>query len=193
MKRLNQKGFTLIELLAVIIILGVLLLIAVPSMNNVIEKSKKDGFVSNAKSYIGAVRYGVIQGDYETPTKGAAILVHVANYPLDQGSTGTSPYGLKMNSAQTYVVVYNNGNDSKDDLIYYFAGMDTNYNCIQLTAENDLDATQNVYARDTTKCSTSTIKEVGQTASNVTVITYNKDGTVRNSSLSISKVYSENF
>ena len=44
MKGLNKKGFTLIELLAVIIILGVLLLIAVPSVSKYITNSSKAFF-----------------------------------------------------------------------------------------------------------------------------------------------------
>ena len=39
-----KKGFTLIELLAVIVILGVLLLIAVPSIQNVIKNTRKSAF-----------------------------------------------------------------------------------------------------------------------------------------------------
>lgn len=37
----NKKGFTLVELLAVIVILGVLLLVAVPAISNVIANSKR--------------------------------------------------------------------------------------------------------------------------------------------------------
>ncbi len=43
MKRLkkllkNQKGFTLVELLAVIVILGIIAAIAIPSIGNIIDK-----------------------------------------------------------------------------------------------------------------------------------------------------------
>ena len=49
MKKINKKGFTLVELLAVIVILGVLLLIAVPSVNNIINNSRKKAFLSQVK------------------------------------------------------------------------------------------------------------------------------------------------
>jgi len=39
----NQKGLTLIELLAVIIVLGIIMAIAVPSVAGVIERSKSPG------------------------------------------------------------------------------------------------------------------------------------------------------
>lgn len=40
-KEENQKGFTLIELLAVIVILGIIAVIAIPLIGNVINNSKK--------------------------------------------------------------------------------------------------------------------------------------------------------
>ena len=45
----NKKGFTLVELLAVIIILGVLLMIAVPAVQNVIKKTKNNATQKQAK------------------------------------------------------------------------------------------------------------------------------------------------
>lgn len=46
----NNKGFTLIELLAVIVIMGVLMMVAIPQVTKYIENSKKDAYVETSKS-----------------------------------------------------------------------------------------------------------------------------------------------
>ena len=56
MKRINKKGFTLVELLAVIVIMGILMMVAIPSISRVIENSRKDTFVDIAKSYANAAK-----------------------------------------------------------------------------------------------------------------------------------------
>ena len=53
MEKINvKKGFTLIELLAVIIILGILMLVAIPSVTKYISDSRKEGYVATAKTII---------------------------------------------------------------------------------------------------------------------------------------------
>ena len=49
---LNKKGFTLIELLAVIVILSVLMLIAVPSVLKIVNNSKKNAFKDQAQTIL---------------------------------------------------------------------------------------------------------------------------------------------
>lgn len=56
MKKLNEKGFTLIELLAVIVIISILMMIAIPSVSRIIEKSRIDSFVTTAKAYVNAAK-----------------------------------------------------------------------------------------------------------------------------------------
>lgn len=55
----NQKGLTLIELLAVVVILGIISAIAVPSIGGLIDNSKKDAHVANAQQMINAAKIAV--------------------------------------------------------------------------------------------------------------------------------------
>ena len=44
--KLNRNGFTLVELLAVIVILAVLALVAMPNVTKLMENSRKNAFVT---------------------------------------------------------------------------------------------------------------------------------------------------
>ena len=51
---MNKKGFTLVELLGVIVILSVLVLIAIPIVNNIVKKSQKQIKESNVITILNA-------------------------------------------------------------------------------------------------------------------------------------------
>lgn len=132
MKKIDKQGFTLIELLAVIVILGILVLIAIPSVTKYIDKSKKETYIDNAYSYIDAVRKDVIAGNLQTPNTSQVLIVRLSSIDLEKGSN-KSPYGDYIDN-QSYVMVKNIDNN----LEYYIAARDDKNYEIPLTSETAL-------------------------------------------------------
>ena len=101
---MKDKGFTLIELLAVIIILGILMLIAIPSVTSYINNSRKETFLTSSKELLKGATAMVNSGEldvYDPDT----------TYYIDYEYISTenpfkSPYGDIKNA---YVVVTYDG------------------------------------------------------------------------------------
>ena len=88
---MNKKGFTLIELLAVIIILGILMIIAIPSVTRYISNSRKEAYVDTARGVIGGARNIVNSGDlgmYDTN-----VTYYIPTSCIKTESGLKSPYG----------------------------------------------------------------------------------------------------
>lgn len=96
MRKVNKKGFTLIELLAVIIILGLLMAIAIPSVTRYIDQSRKKTLVSTIGNYISAATIAMNNGDYTFTNHsnyetGTLYAVELNCVDLEKG--GSNPYG----------------------------------------------------------------------------------------------------
>lgn len=151
----NKKGFTLIELLAVIVILAILMMTAIPAVTQAIAKSRRDTFATNAKKFIDAVRTDLFNGDLyvstnsngtqdkgsicQAPTNGTYVAVPITKVVLERGGK-TSSFGKNYKSG--YVIVANTQRDSTktDRYTYFFIGVDSGRNGVDdYIEENNLN------------------------------------------------------
>jgi type IV pilus assembly protein PilA len=70
----DQRGLTLIELLAVVVILGIIAAIAVPSIGKVIDNTKDKAQIANANQLVDAAKLYVNSGYENAPAADAATI-----------------------------------------------------------------------------------------------------------------------
>ena len=126
---MQKKGFTLIELLAVIIILGVLMIIAIPSVTEYINNSRKETYVTSVKQMISGVRNKV--NSLEFPFLDTSITYYVPLQCVSVEKGGDSPFGEWEDA---YAVVTYDGSGYN----YYFAGYDSSGHGTTIISEENL-------------------------------------------------------
>ena len=87
----KNKGFTLIELLAVIVILGLLMAIAIPSVTRYITQSRKKTLTTTMSNYMGALVNEMNNLEYTFTETNTVYAVPVECIDLERG--GNNPLG----------------------------------------------------------------------------------------------------
>lgn len=160
----NRKGFTLIELLAAIVILGVLMMVAIPAMTRYIENAKRDVFADTAKKYIASVRYTLLSDGFVckdssnndidcglSDVTNNSLLIVPANFIELENDSNKSPWGKNFDGTKAWIIVNNSSQDyDKPKYEYGFYGTDDSGNGIA-NPSGGLGITENSISRSVAK------------------------------------------
>lgn len=110
MNKINKKGFTLIELLAVVIILGIVMMIAVPNVLSMLDRNKKDTFIEHAKNMANQAEYTLRKDtNIEYPENDKDAILLTLEY-LNTDDVSESPYDTEYSPSKSFVMIVNNTN-----------------------------------------------------------------------------------
>ena len=129
----KKNGFTLIELLAVIIILGILMIIAIPSVTRYISDSRKSAYVDTAKEIIGGARNIVNGGKLEMYSTNTTYYIPVECIKTENALK--SPYGDFIEGGAYVGVIY----DGKGYNYYWISVDDAGQGVRNITRLDKLD------------------------------------------------------
>ena len=132
----KKNGFTLIELLAVIIILGVIMLIAIPSVTGSVNNSRKKSYINNAKQLISGMIPIVNSGDLDMYDLNTTFYYPASCINTESGGSKSAFGGEWINQ---YVVVTYTG----DGFDYYYTALDTTKSGMFIT-NNKLLSTKHI-------------------------------------------------
>ena len=128
----SKKGFTLVELLATILILGIIMIIAIPAVSKYIMGSRESAYVTSINKYAEEAR-NEINGRIYT-LKREDTIYYIPTKCLKIENKDESPYGTMLES---YVAVtYKKGGE----YTYYYVGRDdTGHGIGELTKVSEID------------------------------------------------------
>ena len=121
----KKQGFTLVELLAVIVVLGIILVIAIPNIQQIITNARKEAY-ERQKEFIADAAKKYVASNIESVTFDEANRAEVTLTTLQEN--GLLPNPLKDSRGNTF--------DSNKTIVI-ISGKDNKYS-YQVSVENDL-------------------------------------------------------
>ncbi len=104
----NNKAFTMIELIIVVIIIGVILVFAIPNILATLERNKKDAMAVSARQFIEKTRNCVITGKKCTYPSSTPLVYYLKDIDINN-QIKKSTAGDEYDRDNSYVTVTKNG------------------------------------------------------------------------------------
>ena len=137
----NKKAFTLIELLAVIVILGIIMLIAIPGVTGYITSSRKSTLLTTIEEYIRIANTEINGGTYHFFEPNRIYAIPIECLPVEKG--GEDPFGEWLQANENYwAYVLAEYNPSDNTFTFGFTFKDSAKNGLYPTERNQIKADQ---------------------------------------------------
>lgn len=137
--KMNKKGFTLVELLGTIVIMGILLVLGLPTIVGMIDSNRKKIYVTDAQKLITKAEYKIKANasEIEKPDPGNCIVISLTY--LDDETFDNPPYEGEYERDVSFVVAKNTGNGNMEySAMIVEHTKDGYYQGIELTRETAL-------------------------------------------------------
>ena len=115
----NNKGFTMIELLSAIVVLGILMGTAVPTVINIMNDQKNDTYIEDAIRLASSADYKMRSDNkIEIPERNGGCVVMTLSY-MDNNAFSKAPYGGQYDKEASFVVASRNAKGEEEEYQYY--------------------------------------------------------------------------
>lgn len=138
----NKKGFTLVELLATLVILGVIMMVAVPNIMGILSNNRNTTYIEDAKKLVTTAEYKLRADNTVTkPTVNGQCVMMSLKY-LDNTEFDNPPYDGEYLEQESFVIV----KKQADEYHYYVQliqevdGSSKSYRGVKFTDSNNLYA-----------------------------------------------------
>lgn len=116
--KVNKRGFTLIELLAAMVILGLIMVIAVPNVMGILTQSRANAYVEDAKKLMSLAEYKFRgTASITRPSSGRCIIMSLKS--LDNSELENAPNNGAYDKDNSYIIIKNTGSATKAKYTYY--------------------------------------------------------------------------
>lgn len=135
----KNRGFTLIELLAAMVILGLLMAIALPTILGLFSKNTNKVYVNDALKLVSQAEYKIRAASttVERPDDGDCIIMSLKY--LDNGDFDEAPNKGEYDDNKSFVVIKNTGNDLEYSVMLVENVKGGGYRGVKLTLASKLN------------------------------------------------------